>query len=61
VFVEEIEFFFSLSSGSPSFLANLKKVLNDCKERNENMIYVCDPVLGDDGHFYVPQEMGLID
>ena len=29
----------------------------DIKEMNPNAIYLCDPVMGDRGQFYVPKEL----
>ncbi|XP_072035916.1 pyridoxal kinase-like isoform X5 [Amphiura filiformis] len=41
--------------GSESFLLEVVKVVKELKEVNPNLIYVCDPVMGDNGHFYVPE------
>jgi len=38
-------------------LAQVEEAIKIIKENNPNMIYVCDPVLGDDGNFYVPEEV----
>lgn len=43
--------------GSVSFLNQISTVVNDLKERNPNLIYVCDPVMGDNGKLYVPKEL----
>ncbi len=43
--------------GSKSFLHSVLNVLQTLKKYNSNLRYVCDPVLGDDGRVYVPQEL----
>lgn len=35
----------------------IKKVVKTLREVNADLIYVCDPVLGDDGKLYLPSEM----
>lgn len=42
--------------GNGSFLRNLANVAKRLKEKNPRLIFVCDPVLGDGGQFYVPKE-----
>lgn len=43
--------------GSESFLRSVLKVLQKVKEQNNSARYVCDPVFGDNGEFYAPQEL----
>lgn len=43
--------------GSVSFLETILRVVEKLRSVNPDMIYVCDPVLGDDGDFYVPSEL----
>lgn len=43
--------------GSESFLLEVVKVVKELKEVNPSLIFVCDPVLGDNGQFYVPQSL----
>ncbi|KAG0728542.1 Pyridoxal kinase [Chionoecetes opilio] len=43
--------------GSPSFLHKVKSVVQHLKTINPNLIYVCDPVMGDNGKMYVPAEL----
>lgn len=43
--------------GSESFLRKVSDVVSDLKEINPNLIYVCDPVMGDLGRMYVPKEL----
>mmetsp|Transcript_6627 Transcript_6627/g.6934 ORF Transcript_6627/g.6934 Transcript_6627/m.6934 type:complete len:344 (+) Transcript_6627:34-1065(+) len=40
--------------GSESFLSSILQVLDKIKINNPNVRYVCDPVLGDNGRYYVP-------
>merc|ERR1719186_1110455 len=44
--------------GSKSFLTKLGEVVKHLKSVNPNLIYVCDPVMGDTGPgLYVPKEL----
>lgn len=44
--------------GKESFLRAVLDVLKTLRDRSEGSVrYVCDPVLGDSGKFYVPQEL----
>ncbi|KAK8738975.1 hypothetical protein OTU49_003768 [Cherax quadricarinatus] len=43
--------------GSASFLQKVKSVVEHLKTVNPNLIYVCDPVMGDNGKMYVPEEL----
>ncbi|XP_050309284.1 pyridoxal kinase [Anthonomus grandis grandis] len=43
--------------GSPGFLKQIANILQHLKHENPNIIYVCDPVMGDNGEMYVPQEL----
>ncbi|XP_023245260.1 pyridoxal kinase isoform X2 [Copidosoma floridanum] len=43
--------------GSASFLKQVVEVVKKLKEKNPQLIYVCDPVMGDDGRMYVPEEL----
>lgn len=54
----EIDFYSHLLTGycgSESFLREILNVFKQMKSRNPNLIYVCDPVMGDSGKFYVPE------
>lgn len=42
---------------SESFLLEIASVLKHLKSINQQLIYVCDPVMGDQGTFYVPQAL----
>ncbi|KAG0594585.1 hypothetical protein M758_UG090600 [Ceratodon purpureus] len=43
--------------GSVSFLKTVLRVVEKLRSINPNLIYVCDPVMGDDGKFYVTPEL----
>ena len=44
--------------GSPSFLRKLAEVVKTLKERNPELIFVCDPVMGDmEPGMYVPETL----
>ncbi|KAJ8761323.1 hypothetical protein K2173_001379 [Erythroxylum novogranatense] len=43
--------------GSESFLSNVLEVVRKLRSINPKLIYVCDPVLGDEGKLYVPPEL----
>ena len=40
--------------GSASFLKRIAGVVRALKDKNPDLVYVCDPVLGDNGLMYVP-------
>jgi pyridoxine kinase len=43
--------------GSASFCEAVLGVLKTLREQNSKVTFVCDPVLGDNGKFYVPPEL----
>lgn len=43
--------------GSVSFLNKISSAVKQLRDRNPNLIYVCDPVMGDNGKLYVPKEL----
>lgn len=43
--------------GSLSFLECVLRVVEKLRSVNPNLIYVCDPVMGDEGTFYIPQNL----
>nr|CAG4641846.1 EOG090X09AY [Eurycercus lamellatus] len=43
--------------GSQSFLEQVYESVKQLKAKNPKLIYVCDPVMGDNGHMYVPKEL----
>lgn len=53
-------YFFIIHIGynrSPSVLTKIASIYKELHEANKDFIYLCDPVLGDLGQFYVPEEM----
>ncbi|XP_063974512.1 pyridoxal kinase isoform X2 [Diachasmimorpha longicaudata] len=56
----DLDYYSHLLTGyvaSPSFLKKISQLVPTLKEKNPNLIYVCDPVLGDNGKTYVPEEL----
>lgn len=43
--------------GNPTFLREIANILKILRSINPSLIYVCDPVMGDDGIMYVPKEL----
>ena len=43
--------------GSVGLLKAISRVVRLLRKTNPDLIYVCDPVLGDDGKLYLPAEM----
>mmetsp|Transcript_22307 Transcript_22307/g.62226 ORF Transcript_22307/g.62226 Transcript_22307/m.62226 type:complete len:233 (-) Transcript_22307:1523-2221(-) len=43
--------------GSASFLSSVLDVLQTLRKYSKNFRFVCDPVLGDEGKFYVPEDL----
>ena len=41
--------------GSESFLNSIAQVIERVKGQNPEVKYLCDPVLGDNDRFYVPE------
>uniref|UniRef100_A0A1L8E055 Pyridoxal kinase n=1 Tax=Nyssomyia neivai TaxID=330878 RepID=A0A1L8E055_9DIPT len=41
--------------GTPEFLRKIVGVVKTLKEANNNLTFFCDPVMGDNGKFYVPE------
>ncbi|XP_053979516.1 pyridoxal kinase [Hylaeus volcanicus] len=46
--------------GSASFLKRIAGVVRALKSKNPHLKYVCDPVMGDNGKMYVPEELNEI-
>lgn len=43
--------------GSATFLEAISSIIDRVREKNPHLKYICDPVLGDNGKFYVPEEL----
>ncbi|KAI5644372.1 phosphomethylpyrimidine kinase domain-containing protein [Phthorimaea operculella] len=44
-------------SRSPDSLKQIAGIIKKLREKNPKLIYVCDPVMGDNGKMYVPEEI----
>ena len=44
-------------AGTKSFVEAIVKVATRLKSKNPDLVYVCDPVLGDNNKLYVPKEL----
>lgn len=43
--------------GSKSFLLKVGEIIQDIRDSNPGIMYVCDPVMGDNGKMYVPEDL----
>ncbi|KAI8121404.1 hypothetical protein FF38_05918 [Lucilia cuprina] len=43
--------------GNASFLRQVANIVKKLRATEPNLIYVCDPVMGDNGQMYVPQDL----
>ncbi|KAJ1908929.1 hypothetical protein IWQ60_011450 [Tieghemiomyces parasiticus] len=43
--------------GNPESITVVRSIVDQLRARHPHMCYVLDPVLGDDGHLYVPESM----
>ncbi|XP_055607918.1 pyridoxal kinase-like isoform X2 [Uranotaenia lowii] len=43
--------------GNPAFLREIAAILKTLRSVNPKLVYVCDPVMGDNGVMYVPKEL----
>ncbi|KAK6730086.1 hypothetical protein RB195_006877 [Necator americanus] len=43
--------------GNVTFLKKIADIVKDLKEKDPNVLFVCDPVMGDDDRYYVPKEL----
>ncbi|KAE9550595.1 hypothetical protein FO519_006201 [Halicephalobus sp. NKZ332] len=43
--------------GNPTFLAKIVEIVQDLRTVNKDLLFVCDPVLGDNGEYYTPKEL----
>lgn len=55
--LEDIQYVLTGYIGSATFLAAIRNVVLRVKARTPKFRYLCDPVLGDHGKFYVPPEL----
>jgi len=43
--------------GNENFLRKVASILKTLRKANPHLVYLCDPVMGDDGFMYVPKEL----
>lgn len=43
--------------GNVTFLQHILEIVAKLRAANPTLVFVCDPVLGDDGKLYVPEEL----
>ena len=55
--LEDVQYVLTGYIGSTTFLAAIRNVVLKVKAEKTNFRYLCDPVLGDHGKFYVPREL----
>lgn len=55
--LEDIQYVLTGYIGSATFLAAIRNIILKVKAGKPNFRYLCDPVLGDHGKFYVPPEL----
>ncbi|GFH47587.1 hypothetical protein CTEN210_04062 [Chaetoceros tenuissimus] len=55
--LKHVQFLLTGYIGSESFLRAILRVVQSLKEHTDGFRYVCDPVIGDHGNFYVPKEL----
>ncbi|XP_073943315.1 pyridoxal kinase-like [Choristoneura fumiferana] len=58
--LNEVDYYTHLITGysrSPESLKQLAEIIKKLKQKNPQLIYVCDPVMGDNGKMYVPEDI----
>ncbi|XP_063383934.1 pyridoxal kinase [Cydia fagiglandana] len=58
--LNEVDYYTHLITGysrSPDSLKQIAGIIKKLKQKNPNLIYVCDPVMGDNGKMYVPEDI----
>ncbi|CAH0585681.1 unnamed protein product [Chrysodeixis includens] len=55
--VDHYTHFLTGYSRSPDSLMKIAEIIQKLRSKNPNLIYVCDPVMGDNGKMYVPDEI----
>ncbi|EYC04673.1 hypothetical protein Y032_0086g1921 [Ancylostoma ceylanicum] len=43
--------------GNAAFLTKIADIVKDLKSKDPSVLFVCDPVMGDNGMYYVPKEL----
>ncbi|XP_034831801.1 pyridoxal kinase [Maniola hyperantus] len=58
--LNEVDYYTHFLTGysrSPDSLKQIAQIITKLREKNPNLIYVCDPVMGDNGKMYVPEDI----
>ncbi|CAH0398327.1 unnamed protein product [Chilo suppressalis] len=55
--VDHYTHFLTGYSRSPDSLKQIAEIIKKLKQKNPALVYVCDPVMGDNGEMYVPKEI----
>ncbi|CAG4971845.1 unnamed protein product [Colias eurytheme] len=58
--LNEVDYYTHFLTGysrSPDSLKQIAQIIKNLKVKNPGLVYVCDPVMGDNGKLYVPEEI----
>ncbi|CAK1580310.1 unnamed protein product [Parnassius mnemosyne] len=58
--LNQVDYFTHFLTGysrSPDSLKQIAEIIKKLRQKNPNLIYVCDPVMGDNGKMYVPEDI----
>ncbi|XP_014367266.2 pyridoxal kinase [Papilio machaon] len=58
--LNEVDYYTHFLTGysrSPESLKQIAGIIKKLREKNPDLIYVCDPVMGDNGKMYVPEDI----
>ncbi|XP_028176583.1 pyridoxal kinase [Ostrinia furnacalis] len=58
--LNEVDYYTHFLTGysrSPDSLKQIAEIIKKLRQKNPNLVYVCDPVMGDNGKMYVPEEI----
>ncbi|WKX90697.1 hypothetical protein Q1695_009502 [Nippostrongylus brasiliensis] len=55
--INEYSYILTGYCGNVSFLKKIADIITDLKNNDPNVMFVCDPVMGDNGKYYVPKDL----
>ncbi|CAB3261503.1 unnamed protein product [Arctia plantaginis] len=58
--INEVDYYTHFLTGysrSPDSLKKIAEIIKKLRQKNPNLVYVCDPVMGDNGKMYVPEDI----
>ncbi|KAL0883114.1 hypothetical protein ABMA27_016573 [Loxostege sticticalis] len=58
--LNEVDYYTHFLTGysrSPDSLKQIAGIIKKLRQKNPNLVYVCDPVMGDNGKMYVPEDI----